>query len=181
MMPDEKNKLYLYEALELRAEMDARIKTFKDCLPETRNNRNRFSLLQEHEGRVVPAEDFDLKTVNERIRALEVKRRKLNNAIQKANFEQHVDYGNETITLAEALEVRKGLNERLGELHTLVTSSAYKRVIYKEDRDIIEPNQVSFQDSLKDLEEARLAFRQLNRKIRAASFSTNVDYLDEKS
>ena len=138
MMPDEKNKLYLYEALELRAEMDARIKTFKDCLPETRNNRNRFSLLQEREGRVVPAEDFDLKTVNERIRALEVKRRKLNGAIQKPNFEQHVDYGNETITLAEALEVRKDLNERL-------------------------------------------AFRQLNRKIRAASFSTNVDYLDEKS
>ena len=36
-MPDEKNKLYLYEALELRAEMDARIKTFKDCLPEKKS------------------------------------------------------------------------------------------------------------------------------------------------
>ncbi|MCE2433353.1 MAG: hypothetical protein J4F29_10595 [Candidatus Latescibacteria bacterium] len=40
-MPDESNKLYLYEALELRAEYEARIKTLKDCLSETRQNRNR--------------------------------------------------------------------------------------------------------------------------------------------
>ena len=38
-MPDESNQLYLYEALELRAEYDARIKTLKDCLSETRQNR----------------------------------------------------------------------------------------------------------------------------------------------
>ena len=36
-----KRQLYLYEALELRAEYDARIKTLKDCLPETRQNRGR--------------------------------------------------------------------------------------------------------------------------------------------
>ena len=35
-MIDNKNKLFLFEALELRAELDARIKTFKDCLPEAR-------------------------------------------------------------------------------------------------------------------------------------------------
>ena len=34
-MPTEQNKLYLYEALELRAEYDARIKTLRDCLPES--------------------------------------------------------------------------------------------------------------------------------------------------
>ena len=31
-----KAQLYLYEALELRSEYDGRIKTLKDCLPETR-------------------------------------------------------------------------------------------------------------------------------------------------
>jgi hypothetical protein len=35
-MPDEKNNLFLYEAIELRAEYDARIKTLKDLLPESR-------------------------------------------------------------------------------------------------------------------------------------------------
>lgn|GEM_PF-1528342 len=43
-MPDTKNKLFLYEALELRAEYDARVKTLKDCLPETKQNRERLSL-----------------------------------------------------------------------------------------------------------------------------------------
>jgi hypothetical protein len=42
-MTHRNNKLFLYEALELRAELDARIKTLKDCLPETRRNRDRIS------------------------------------------------------------------------------------------------------------------------------------------
>ena len=44
-----KSKLYLYEALELRGEYDARIKTLKDCLPETRRNRGGFSFSREDE------------------------------------------------------------------------------------------------------------------------------------
>ena len=44
----EKRKLYIYEALELRSEYDARIKTLKDTLPETRQNRDRlFYSIQE--------------------------------------------------------------------------------------------------------------------------------------
>lgn len=37
-MPDNKNSLYLCEALELRAEYDAYIKTFRSLLPEAREN-----------------------------------------------------------------------------------------------------------------------------------------------
>ena len=46
-MKDKKRPLYLYEALELRSEYDARIKTLKDCLPESKQNRDRFSFTQE--------------------------------------------------------------------------------------------------------------------------------------
>jgi len=42
-MKEKKKPLYLYEALELRSEYDARIKTLKDCLPESKQNRDRFS------------------------------------------------------------------------------------------------------------------------------------------
>lgn len=75
--------------------------------------------------------------------------------------------------------MRKGLNEQLGELHTQVVSSAYQRVIYKEDRDIVEPNELSYAECVKNLEGARVAFRELNRKIRAAAFEVVVDFLDE--
>jgi hypothetical protein len=83
------------------------------------------------------------------------------------------------MNLNEALEMRKGLNERIGELHAQVVKSAYQKVIYKEGRDIIEENEVTYADSVKNLEDARIAFRELNRQLRRASFEAVVDFQDE--
>ena len=179
-MPDDKNKLFLYEALELRAELDAHVKTLKECLPEARKNRDRHSLFRDNEFKLLPSKDFDIAKVRKKLRSLEDKRRKLNTAIQKANLSNQVDFQDQALDLSEALELRKGLNEQLGELHSQVVDSAFQRVIYKEDRDIVEPADVSFTAALKELEDARRAFRELNRKIRAASFSINVDFKDEQ-
>ena len=55
-----KRKLQLYEALELRAEYDARIKTLKDCLPETRQNRGKLLFSQDDEVMRRPSSDFDM-------------------------------------------------------------------------------------------------------------------------
>jgi hypothetical protein len=175
----EKRKLYLYEALELRSEYDARIKTLRDCLPETRQSRDRLSFVREDEGRRRPSPDFDVAEARKNSRNLEFKRRKLNAAIQETNYKHHIDFAGESINLSEALEMRKGLNERIGELHTQVVKSAYQRVIYKEGRDIVEENEVLYADSVKNLEDARLAFRDLNRKIRRASFEAVVGFQDE--
>ena len=175
----EKRKLYLYEALELRSEYDARIKTLRDCLPETRQNRDRLTFSREDEGRRQPSPDFNPAEARKDLRNLELKRRKLNAAIQETNYRHFIDFSGESMNLNEGLEVRKGLNERIGELHTQVVKSAFQRVIYKEGRDIIEESEVSHADSVKDLEEARLAFRDLNRKIRQASFGAAVDFQDE--
>ncbi len=75
--------------------------------------------------------------------------------------------------------MRKALNEQIGELHNQVISSSYQKVIYKEGRDILEENEISHKDAVKELEEARLAFRELNRKLRLASFETVVDFQDQ--
>ena len=42
-MTEARKTIRLYEALELRGEYDARIKTLRDCLTETRQNRDLFS------------------------------------------------------------------------------------------------------------------------------------------
>ena len=178
-MPTEQNRLYLYEALELRAEYDARIKTLRDCLPETRRNRDRLGMYRNEEQQLRVADDFDVAAVQESLRALEHKRRKLNNAIQRANYAHTVNAGGESFDLSEALEVRKGMSDRIGELHTQCVQSAYVRVIYKEDRDIVEPNDATFATSMEQLESARRAFRDLNRALRAASFSVVIDFTDE--
>ena len=104
---------------------------------------------------------------------------RVNSAIQQANFNSRVEYRQEPINLHEALETRKNLNEQIGELHTQVVNSAYEKVIYKEDRDIVEENELSYTSSVDDLDRARLAFRELNRKLRKVSFETLVEFEDE--
>lgn len=175
----EKRKLFIYEALELRSEYDARIKTFKDTLPETKQNRDRLFFSRDDDGRRRPGPDFDMAEVRLQLRKLEVKRRKLNSAIQQANFNSRVEYRGESISLNEALETRKSLNDQIGELHTQVVNSAYEKVIYKEGRDIVEENELSYTNSVNDLDYARLAFRELNRKLRKASFETLVEFEDD--
>ena len=70
--------LYLYEALELRSEYDARIKTFRECLPESRENRRSFSFSSDNGIRRKPRSDFNLTEARESLRTLEFKKRKLN-------------------------------------------------------------------------------------------------------
>lgn len=178
-MPAEGNRLYLYEALELRAEYDARIKTLRACLPEARKNRDRIGVYGNDQHQLRTADDFDVSATRESIRALEHKRRKLNNAIQRANYAHSVSANGETLDLSEALEVRKGLSDRIGELHTQCVQSACVRVVYKEDRDIVEPNDASYAESAEQLDAARQAFRGLNRALRAAGFTVIVDFTDE--
>jgi hypothetical protein len=87
-----------------------------------------------------------------------------------------INFNGESVNLSEALEMRKALNEQIGEFHNQVVSSSYQKVIYKEGRDIVEENEISYSVAVKNLEQARLAFRELNRKLRLASFETSVDF-----
>ncbi len=178
-MATEKRKLKLFEALELRAEYDARIKTLSECLPEKRETRGRF-LVREDDVVTRPAPGFDPTKAREEIASLEQKRRKLNAAIQEANFRNTVELEGRAISLAEALDFRKGLNTRIGELHAQVTSAAWQRVIYKEGRDIVQESHLDYGRCSVDLDRARLEFRDLNRKLRTASFALEVDFRDEE-
>jgi len=177
-MKDKKKTLYLYEALELRSEYDARIKTLKDCLPESKQNRDRFSFARD-DGIRRPSPDFDVASARKDLRKIEIKRRKLNSSIQRANFNHFINFNGDSINLSEALEMRKALNEQIGEFHNQVVTSSYQKVIYKEGRDIVEENDISYADAVKNLEQARLAFRELNRKLRLASFETFLEFQDE--
>ena len=177
-MKDKTKTLYLYEALELRSEYDARIKTLKDCLPESKQNRDRFSFTRD-DGMRRPSPDFDVASARKDLRKIEIKRRKLNSSIQRGNFKHFINFNGDSINLSEALEMRKALNEQIGEFHNQVVTSSYQKVIYKEGRDIVEENEISYADAVKNLEQARLAFRELNRKLRLASFETLADFQDE--
>ena len=179
-MPDSQNNLYLYEALELRAEYDARAKTLKSMLPEAKENRDRFSFHRDDEVKYRPVAAFNVDAVRDELNALSIKSRKLNNAIQRANFDGRLTVGGEEQTLSEALEFRKSVNEKIGELSTQLANAAYERVVYKEERDIVEPPEVSYEQARRQLEEQRLLFRALNRALRVAAHVIVIEFKDEK-
>jgi len=178
-MPDQNNKIYLYEALELRAEYNSRLNTYKDLLPEAQNTGSGLWDSSD-DVRYRPVEEFDVENLREKIKNLEYKQRKLNNAIQEANYETFIEYNGREINLTEALDLRKAVNDEIKELRKKLQKAAYEKVIYKEDRDIVEEPEISYTKMEKELEKKRKEFRKLNRKLREISFATVIDFKDEK-
>jgi ribosomal protein S20 len=178
-MPDDKNNIYLYEAFELRAEYNSSIETLKNLLPEAQNQDHSFYKSINNE-KYQPIDEFNVKGLREEIKILEIKKRKLNNEIQKTNFNTNIEFNDQEINLAEALELRKSINEEIKDLSNQLTKAAYRKIIYKEDRDIVEEPDLSFVGIENSLKEKRLEFRELNRKLRKKSFETLINYQDEK-
>lgn len=178
-MANAKNNLFLYEAIELRAEYDARIKTLRGLLPESRENRDRTLFRGDDGVKRRPVRAFDTTECREELGTLSMKRRKLNNAIQRANFDTRVNAGGQEMSLAEALELRKSVNERIGELTAQLVEAAYERIVHKESRDIVESPDRDYLEVRQALEDKRRLFRELNRGLRAAAYETRVDFKDE--
>ncbi len=180
-MSDEQGNLFIYEALELRGEFDGRISTLKACLPDAQIGKDRLGMFARggYEAQSIPAPDVNLDTLRETIKALEFKRRKLNVAIQEANFKNTIVVEGEKLTIAEALELRKSTKDSIAELHRAATTAAFVRVIHKEDRDITEDPPFQFSTTMNELEAARGRFRTLNRALRDASFRITIAFRDE--
>ncbi len=89
-MPDKQNNLYLFEALEMRAEYEARIKELRTLLPEAKESRDRFAFRTEAEAKRRPAAGFSVQVAREELNALAARKRTLNNAIQRANFDNQI-------------------------------------------------------------------------------------------
>ena len=177
-MPNEKGNLYLFEAIELRAEYDARLATLNALLPENREVASAYSLGTSAE-RVRPVKAFSVEAAREEIESLRTRRRKLNTAIQRANYENSIRLGEQELALAEALELRKETNQEIGELTGQLKEAAYAKVIYKEERDIVEEPKQDFATTAKKLEAKRLLFRKLNRLLRQANHAVAVNFKDE--
>lgn len=180
-MSDEKGNLYLFEALELRGEFDGRVTTLKSCLPESRLGGGRLAAFAAdgYGAQSIPAADVDFNVIREELKSLEFKRRKLNAAIQEANFKNTVTVEGETMTVAEALELRKATRDAIAEQQRKVTTAAYVRVIHKEDRDITEEPPFTFSSTMNELNAARRTFRMLNRTLRDVSFRIAIAFRDE--
>lgn len=169
-------KLPLYEAIELRSEMDVRIKTMEGLRPE----REERGLFRERDAEVQPAADFNLAVVEAEIERLKANRRRLNAVIQQVNHQTAVKVDDSEFTLAEALELRKETNKDIGRLANELNEAAWLRVIHKEERDVVRNPQRPFKTIMDLLEERRILFRQLVTAIHEANHRTIVQFSGKK-
>jgi hypothetical protein len=178
-MPTSEGELFLYEAIELRAEYDARIKTLQSLLDKSLKptSGGRWMMRQfNEESRTRAVREFDHDEYRHQLQLLTVKRRLLNNEIQRVNYAKEND---NTMTLGEMLDLRKATNLRISELSTELTQSAYETVVHKEQRDIVEGPERKFKEVEAELEHERLVFRDLNRALRRAGFEKTVQWRDD--
>ena len=179
-MPDNQGNLYLFEALELRKEYDRHIRLLENLLGVQKTKRERYFSSRDEE-ETEPASGFDPEETEEALKKLQSKRVKLNQAIQKANFENKVEFIGEEISLAEALEVRKNLlsdNEALAER---VSAAAYRRIIHKEGRDIVREPRQRFAETCAAFQSNQITVRYLMAHVHRANHTVTVPFKNESN
>jgi hypothetical protein len=177
-MPDQNENLYIFEAIELRKEYDILLRLLENLTSES--NAKRGGFLRDNDAEMKePVSDFKPKELEERLKKIRTKRIKLNQAIQRANFEVQIDYEGDKISIAEALEIRKKLLADRDVLSERVENSAYKRIIHKEERDIVKQPKRSFTESYKDFEDVVRKLRLLITQIHVANHRYTVTFKDE--
>ena len=170
-----KNNITLYEAIELSAEMGARIQRMESLRPE----REERGFFRDSDAEVQAALGFDLASIEAEIERFKMLRRKLNAVIQEANHKIKVEADCQTLSLAEALELRKETNENIGRLSAELRHAAWLRVIHKEERDVVRNPTRSFELVKNLLEEHRLRFRSLVAAIHDANHQTSVNFYEQ--
>lgn len=175
-MPDKKGNLYLYEAIELRNEYNSHVELLEGLLGEPSHKRGLF---HEDDQDKDLAADFNQKEIGNRLKKLQTKRVKLNQEIQKTNFETKIEYEGTEISIAEALEVRKNLLGDIKAIAARVEKSSYRRVIHKEGRDIVQEPRHKFTETYKEYQDSLRHLRHLVTQVHAANHSATVNYKDE--
>ena len=177
-MPDNKGNLYLFEAIELRNEYDRHIKLLEKLAEDDGPKGERFFHNNKEEEKE-PVNDFKQKEIEETLKKLHTKRVKLNQAIQVANFKYQIDHNGEKISIAEALEIRKKLLKDVDIQHQRVINSAYKRIIHKEERDIVHDPKQSFTESYENYLKMLTQLKDIIIQIHTINHESIVIYKDE--
>jgi hypothetical protein len=176
-MAEAKDKLFLYEAIELRNDYDHHIRLLEALLDGGDFDQENYYRDDKEEKE--PAADFNNDVIEKALKKLQTKRVKLNQAIQMANFTTPIQFEGEKISVAEALEIRKRLKTDLAAEQKRVVKSAFKRIIHKEERDIVHESKYTFTDSYQRYLESLRKLRQLALAIHKMNHESIVNFREE--
>ena len=170
--------MLLFEALEVRNEYRRKRSVLKDLLEGEDSGVGSLGYRDSSPDKYRETEEFseERKRLSEELRSLRKKEVKLNQAIQKANLETELTVNGETVTLSEALERRKELNEKLGDLVNQLNNSKTEGVIYKEERDIVISPDRPFNQLWEEYEECVVKFRSLQTEIHKLNHTVEINW-----
>lgn len=171
--------LYMHEALELRNTYDRVLGLFKHILSPAKSSRDFYPVRTDSSTNTEFDDDFNVKEAEEDIKKLETKRVKLNQAIQVCNFTNTLEYMGSKISIAEALEFRKGLIAEVEDLTEKVKNAAVKEVVHKEERDIERRSKYPYRETYAKYRQKLKDLRGLNNAIHRFNHTAKVDYKDE--
>ncbi len=178
-MADKKGNLYLFEAIELRSEYDHHVELLEGLLGESAKKRGRGMFNDDEDEDKEAAAGFNHNEIEKKLKKLQTKRIKLNQAIQRTNFNTEIDYEGKKIGLSEALELRKNLLEDIKAVALRVERSSFRRVIHKEGRDIIQEPRHKFAETYEEYQEELRQLRHLVTQIHATNHAIIVNFKDE--
>jgi hypothetical protein len=178
-MPDEKGNLYIHEAVALRKEYDSHISMLQGLVTESGGKKGSFLSRDDSEMKR-PVDDFNQADFEDTLKKLQTKRLKLNQEIQAANFNTKIEFEGDSISIAEALEIRKSVIAEIKAAASKTNESAFSTVIHKEERDIIEKPRYPFKKSYIEFLEAVRRLRKIEGLIHTANHKNTVTFKDEK-
>ncbi|MBM3713574.1 MAG: hypothetical protein FJW56_09110 [Actinobacteria bacterium] len=177
-MADSKGNLYLFEAILLRNEYDRHIKLLEKLIGEDRKIDDRFFSSRNEDNREA-APGFNQKELEEKLEKLKTRKLKINQAIQAANFKYQIDNEGEKVSIAEALEIRKNIISEIETVSQRVIDSAYKKIIHKEERDIVHEPKHSFVKVYDDYQDNLKKLRNIVIQIHNINFKSTVNFREE--
>ena len=177
-MPDQKGNLYIYEAVALRNQYDAHM-DFLTSLVDGNHGQYTKAAAREGKETIKPADDFNPDAMEKILKKLRERRLKLNHRLQSANFTVRLKLENHDISIAEALETRKALQQEIRMLYTRAGNGAYTTVIHKEERDIVDRPRYGFAETYQQYRDALTRLRRLENAIHEANHTNTVDFKDE--
>jgi hypothetical protein len=151
----------------------------QNLLDEKDDSKNSFSFRDRSDDNKEPVSDFIRKDYEEILKKLQTKRLKLNFEIQSVNFNTKIVFAGESISIAEALEIRKKLLSDIESLSSKTIESAYNKIIHKEERDIINKPKFQFRESHQNFQHVLKQLRILENTIHEINHSIIINFKDE--
>lgn len=179
-MPNKSGKMFIFEAIELRKEYDKHIELLMELLhKKIVDYHGTFAVRYYNLSNTNYEHSIETNKIKDELENIKKKRIKLNEELQISNVNAKIEFEGKKISLANALELRKVWNGELVYLKSSLFKAAFKKTIYKENRDVVRKTEGSFDNIYIKYIELRKKRKALLNAIHISNHKKTVNLTEE--